>query len=306
VTYELSEADMALCVSFLDGELAPAQRSRFELRLASEPQLSRALDELALVDGLILKVRPRQVPLSALAAARSRRWSRVLLAVAALVLAVFGVRWVLVRESNAPRELWVAAVASYESPREFIERHASLRGLQPPDVEQLRGEDQPTNVGAAEFAARAAEAERVERAQLDTTVPTKASFFVLPFATPRAVSVLVLAFPKHGKPVRLLPDARDARAPAQQGRFEAGEHVLPSERFVVDAGRLEYRRGFLVPVGAEELEIVVAVRSAPLDVRVLVQVDQVLTLADPRTAATSALQANGFELRTLRVLEAQD
>ena len=63
--------------------------------------------------------------------------------------------------------------------------------------------------------------------------------------------------------------------------------------------RVDYHEGFLVPVGAGELEVLVGVRSGALDEATLAEVDAALA----RGEAREALEDEGFEVATLRVVE---
>ena len=81
--------------------------------------------------------------------------------------------------------------------------------------------------------------------------------------------------------------------------LEAGRHVLPGERFELEGARALYRPGFLVPLGAEVLEVLVGVRpasGAPL----------ATGRFDSLEEAARALAAQAFAVRRLTVREPAD
>jgi hypothetical protein len=305
----LTEEDMANLVAFIDATLSPSERARLELRLAREPELARALESLLETDEHMRRsssLQERAGPRPSVA--RSRAWWWITSAAAALALALALDRWIAPRSSRSD---WVVAIApSWESPDEYVAHHPELAGLKPPGLGVLRGEDEPANIGAAEFAARARASEDAAPGPI-AGVPVSAGYFVIPFTAARPCSVIVVGVPDRGSSLRLYPEPGDARPPAEQARFEAGEHVLPRPRIEVVSSpgaepSVRYNRGFLVPVGSQEMSVIVAVRTEPLDAGALGQTDDTLARSEDVRSLREILAGRGFELETLHVLEPTD
>jgi len=250
--------DRALCVAYVDGLLSHDEQLAFELRLAADPELAARVRKLLETDELLREAQ-REMARETQRAARRRpvMWI-VSLAAAAALLA-----WLAVALLRAPsRATFEVAVApSFESAVEFVASEPTLAGLAPPGLETLRSGANETNIDAERFVELAAQAElRRARAALEThSAEIAAPFFVLPIrlGEPSEVAVFALA---AGAPVeRLFPREGESSA-----TLPAGEHVLPSGRFehVGDgaASRVRYVRGYLMPVGPDELRVVVAVR----------------------------------------------
>jgi hypothetical protein len=252
---ELPQEDAQRCVAWLDGELDGAERERFELRLAAEPDLAAAAEELLETDELM-----RRLDLRARAIAERRArlrpwlWAGSIAAAAALLV------WVAASLlAPRPARVRVAVLPSFESATEFVASMPELQGLRPPGLDVQRGAGEAPNVGAAEFAARAesVEAALARRAIETSQTDARAGYFSIPLDLERRSLVRVWAFPQAGDPIALFP------GDSSEGSLAAGPHMLPGARFRVAEGGepyVVYERGYLVPIGARALDVVVAVR----------------------------------------------
>lgn len=294
------DADRARCVAFLDGTLEADERERFLRRLADEPALAAELESIAAVDDA-LRARPRLRGLPRTTSPNPTRSLRLVaaLAAAAIVVALFAIAPWSTRVA-APR---VALVASDESPLDWLERHGELGTLRPPGLDELRGADERTNVDAREFVERVLATARTAASATEV----ESGFYRVELAAEAPLSALVVAFAAAGAPARVFPEVRDASAAARAARIEAGRRVLPREPFALversSVLEVEYDRGFLVPIGARELRVLVATRSDPLDERDVAAVDEALARRDSETALQGALRARGFDVRVLVVRE---
>ncbi len=286
------DEDYAAAGSFVDGEMAEPERTRFELRLAAERELAQHVEALLRMDEVARAAARRTV------AARTKSRLRlvpVLALAAATVAVVFGVRaWFDARIE--PSRAQVALVPSFESATEWIARDPSLAGQRPPGLDELRGANEPANVDARTFLEAVL---RLETGYFGVATPavTTAAFFALPVRTTEPVDVLVFGFPTRGTPVRYWPETAEVSA----ARVEAGDHVLPGPSFSLAldprGDRVEYQRGFLVPIGAERVTVVVATRPASaLDARLLGP-------AKDASTAVAELDAAGFATQTFTVVE---
>jgi hypothetical protein len=243
---ELSEADQALCVAYIDGLLPEERRIEFELRLAGDPELARRVQALLSTDAF---VRRMSGAAANTASPHRRAWAWTLsLAVAAAILIAFAVH---LTRTPAPMRVLVAIAPGYESALDYIDSVDSLRGLRPPGVGTLRGETPEPNVDAASFLQRA----RASELSLARAAETRAGFFVVTVELDQRSRVDVIAFTNAGE--RL-----DLRHGSDVPALDPGRHVLPGERFRAVGQTLEYARGFLVPIGCGALDVVVAVRAA--------------------------------------------
>lgn len=297
----IDEADMARAVAWVDGDLQEPERSRFELRLAAEPNLRAAVMEFVSADDLTRRLASAETRVIQ-AGARFQAWKWALATAAAGVLTLT-LRAILAHEPRA--ELQVALAPGFESAREWVADNPALAGLRPPGLDPLRSQNEPANIDANAYVerARAAEAKLFD-AQPLSSEPTRTGFFVLPLRSTRAMSVIVLGLPEKGSSARLYPADLDAAIASTLARLPAGDHVLPSARAVLadDGASVEYQRGFLVPVGAVALDVVFAARAEPLGSGELAAIDAFLR-REPKSSVVSELARLGFEVRTLRVLE---
>lgn len=323
---ELDEADLALAVAFVDGALADPERARFERRLAGDPALAAAVEELYALDEALRRraaseraragrahspPRPDErtsgprVPATAPAPPRLLRRRSTWIALAATLLVALGIGIALSVERARRVEVQLALAPSHASPRRFLQDDPALAPLHPPGLEELRTSEAPPNVEARRFLELAASRERLlaDAALAGGARELVAGHFVVPIAIDRDATVVVLAVPRVGPQARLWPEPGDAPPLAERGRLAAGSHVLPSDRFtlVEDATgeRVDYHEGFLVPVGARELEVLVGVRRDPLDQETVAEIDAALA----RGGALEALDDLGFAVGTLRVVE---
>lgn len=294
----LRDEDVVLAAEFVDGELREPERTRFELRLSAEPELAAHVEGLMRTDEFLR----RHARVTAAADARRRRFRLLpaLALAAAAILAILVVRSLLGGDRERPRALEVALVPGCESAAEWIAREPGFAGQRPPGLDELRGANEEPNVDARAFVEAA---ERAEARAFGASTPaeTTAAFFTLPVRVSETSLVLVFGFPARGKPLRYFPASEEARAEA--ALVEAGDRVLPaaSFRLVADprGDRVEYRRGFLVPIGAERMEIVVAsrpARGAMLDTALLAP-------ASDAQATAEQLRAAGFDVRAFVVRE---
>jgi len=314
----LRDEDVALAMAFVDGELEGPARARFELQLADEPELAAEVERLFGTDELVRRNSRssaadrlrRESPGPAAIPARPRfRLLPALLLAAATIAGILGLRVMLGPEPSTSRGLQVAIAPGFESAREAIGHEPRLAELRPAGLDDVRGPGETTNVDARAFVAAAEQADRdlFDRLGRPQPEPGSAAFFVLPVRSPEPRSVLVLGFPRQGAPLRYWPAADDARRSADQGRVQTGDHVLPGARFrlVEDArgDRVAYDRGFLVPIGAVSVDVVVASRAAPLDDATLQTAGGLLAPGSDAAGASERLRALGFDVEVLSVRE---
>jgi hypothetical protein len=306
----LSDDDVVLAVSFVDGTLRDPERTRFELRMAAEPELAEAVESMLGLDE-VLRRRALRANRASRRTVAPPAWRRPvwIAALAAALVAAFVVGLRAKRTGPRRANVEVAVLPGFESARDYVERSGSLRGLRPPGLDVLRAGTEEANVGAAEFAAKAREQEsEAARAAFEhADEPVSAGYFVLPFRTEEPRSVVVVAVPSKGTAQRLVPGRDDARPVAEQGRFAAGTHVLPEARFALveapgAAPAVTYRRGFLVPIGAAEVEVLFGSRAAPLDLATIDAIDAAIARGETR----AELERLGFDVGVRRVLEPRD
>jgi|GEM_PF-5095173 len=307
----IRDEDLELAGAFVDGEMAGAERTRFELRLSVEPDLAQHVERLMSTDELVRRharsardssTRDARVPAGAPSRPRPnlRLWP-ALLAAAATILAIVGVRALLRddQERALTAETEVAIAESFESAAEWVARVPELAAQHPPGLDELRGESEVVNADPRAFVQAAHRAERREF-DAEPAAETTAAFFSLSVRLPEPTQVLVLGFPIDGAPLRYWPTPEDEQGAA--ALLGAGDHVLPAPSFrLVEGPRgvyVEYQRGFLVPIGAERLEVIVATRRAgtPLEL------DDLVPGIDAATTA-ARLRSAGFAVRTLIVRE---
>ncbi len=302
----IRDEDLELAGAFVDGEMSEAESTRFELRLSVEPELASLVERLMSTDELVRRhargasdasMREARTTAAASSRWRTRFWP-ALLAAAATILAIVGIRALLRDETQRTITAEVAIAESFESAAEWIARVPELADQRPPGLDELRGENEPLNADPREFVDAALRAET--RAFGVGAAETIATFFSLSVRASEPTQVLVFAFPTQGSPLRYWPTQEEQHSPA--ALLGAGVHVLPSPSFRLVEGprgaHVEYQRGFLVPIGAGRLAVLVATRTAgtPLDLE---------ELAPGSDAAQTAarLRSVGFAVRTLVVRE---
>ena len=282
---ELDDADKALCVAYLDGLLPEGQKLAFEMRLSGDPELAKAMQRLIATDELVRRLSVKE-GVDVQRARRARPWVwAASIAAAAAILGFLAIQ--LLRKPARP-SFEVAIAPSFESASEYIESVPELRGLRPPGIDVLRSGNETPNIEAQPFLAKAAAAETSDPlARTETT----ATFFVIPLELERPGAVSITAFTRDGRRLDLFPEGGGAQQVA------AGRTILPGARFVAGAAGVQYSRGFLVPVGAGTLEVLVAVGSAELGATPAVTPG---ANADEHAAA---LERAGYTVRRLRVVE---
>lgn len=244
----LRPEDQARCVEYIDGELDEAAQLEFERRMAHEPELALAVEQLLATDRVL-----REQLLAPTAARRPRNLAlRLVASLAAAAVLLVSVLMFLARDRSR-----VAFVASHESPLEALASAPELRLLRPEGLSALRGSQDPPNITAEEFLrTEAAAREREARSALENAVSSgEAGFFRIALELDEESLVYLQAYTRDGKAVELEPGPR---------RVPAGRTELPSPRFSVDPsqpGVLRYERGYLVPVGCGELTVVIAIVS---------------------------------------------
>lgn len=245
----LRPEDQARCVEYVDGELDEAAQLEFERRMAAEPELALAVEQLLATD----RVLREQLRAPKAARRRPRNLAiRLVASLAAAAVLLVSVLMFLARDRSR-----VAFVASYESPREALASAPELRELRPEGLSALRGSQDPPNISAEEFLrTEAAAREREARAALENAVKTgEAGFFRIALELDEESLVYLHASTRDGKAVELESGPR---------RVPAGRTELPSPRFSADPnqpGVLRYERGYLVPIGCGELTVVIAILS---------------------------------------------
>ena len=287
----IPDSDQALAMAFVDGDLAEPERAAFELRLSAEPDLAAHVEALLATDGLVRRhARP-----DAAIPARSRLRPVVLaLAAAAAIVAVVAIA-ALLRQPERRPAMEIALRASFESATEWVAQEPSLADLRPPGLDELRAPGQPADADPRAFVASA---RAIELGALGASASeTTAAFYSIPLRVAEPIDVVVTAFPALGAAQTVWPAA------GESARLEAGEHVLPapSFRLVEDArgARVEYERGFLVPIGAGRVTVVVATRAA----RASAIESALLAPSGSATEHATRLGAAGFETHTLVVTE---
>ena len=295
---ELDDDDRARLVAWLSGELADPERGEFELRLARDPELARLAQELGALDELLQR---RRAGAEGARARRRRAWGWPLALAAGLAAVLLG-RALFLSGTQRAKSVELAVAASPDSARAWIEAHPALAGLRPPGLDELRGPGEAPNVGAEDYLARAAPGERsLFEALLRPEAELRAGHFVLPVRCAEECSLVVLGFPAEGRAQRLFPERE-----ASGARLAAGEHLLPGPRLALQesaAGmQLEYRPGFLVPLGARSLHVLVASRPEGIESDLLAEIDRQLDAAG-RAACGGWLEERGFQLRTFEVRE---
>jgi hypothetical protein len=164
-----------------------------------------------------------------------------------------------------------------------------------------RGSQQPANIDAGVFIdrARAAERRAANAALASATSVVEAGYFVVPLELHKSASVVVYGVAANGSVQMLFPSTRALASTA----LPPGSYVLPASRFDLDgtagAPPLRYERGFLVPLGARSLDVVVGVSTRAVDTAALPQE----SLASTGDALASALRAADFRVFRLRVTE---
>lgn len=312
MTRKLSGAEAELALAYLDGRLEEHEACELEARLAAEPDLAQAFEELRATDTLLRAAGQRgllsEVPPAAASGRRRVRWS--LAAAAGLAAALFLID--LLRSPEPPPVRW-GVVASAGTADAWRAERSPVRELVPPLREEpLRGGDPPrspaTTAPAVDFAERAAAVHdgEVERALEARSSPRALEHFRLALELHAPRTVVVLAATHDGAVVRLFPPAD---APPGAARLAAGRHTLPEPPFVpAGNGALAYRPGWPVPLGSGGATLLVA--SSTSETVPWSGLDDLLREAAPlspeeaRARLRAGLEGLGFAVSERDVLEA--
>lgn len=304
---DLPPEQAARIQAWLDGDLPEELAAELEFELARDPELAARVEAL---DGIDRRLRraaraesirgPRR---TAVAPAGRRPW-RVTAWAAAAALLVTATVFFLRRE--APEFENVTLARGFAVAEEWVEQVPELAGRGAPGIGLERGASKEV-LGPAEFVARADEAERrVAATALGFADPElRAGWFVLPIALSAPRSVLVLGVGDDGVARRLFPEPdAPAASVVPASRVEAGTRILPGPRAVLrpSGDAVDYRPGFLVPLGTRELAVLVAIRARELTGDELTSLERELAAGRGADAAAQVFLRAGFSLTRLRVL----
>lgn len=257
---ELSPAEMAQAIDWIDGALEPEAAIAFELELSSDPELARQVEQIAGVDAFLRSKSTGR----ALRKSSPSRWivwtACAAVAAAALILIALAPGLFAPR---APR-FEVALAPSFALAEDWVNQQPGLEGASAPGIAVSRGPN-PRPMSAEDFLREsdAAEATVVATALAARRVELEAGWFVVPIELEVSSDVLVLGFNAGAGAARLFPPPSD---PHPMGVLHAGRTLLPSARAVSAAtpDTLEFRPGFLVPLGARKMTVLVAAKRAEL------------------------------------------
>ena len=110
---------------------------------------------------------------------------------------------------------------------------------------------------------------------------------------------------KDASALRLFPEPNVADPTRDTSRVPAGRQLLPGARAGLgrSAQTVDYRAGFLVPLGAQEFVVLVAVREAGLDATSLAELDSWIASEKSVDSASARLAKAGFSVQRLSVRE---
>jgi hypothetical protein len=316
----VQEKDLLLILDYVDGRLSPEAMVGLEIRFTNDPELAAAYESFETVDDLQRQVALAQARPKKLRLLRGGRHLRPMAAAALLMVAasVF-----LTRDKGSSLCTQVAMVPSSVAWPEFNRALGVGDEWQGRTPNPLRGSDQP-EFPHGEYFARVAPIQeaRLERALVEKTAPPM-EYFNVALRPGSACSALVLMADATG---RVVDHEGSPYAPAfpateswtaDSGRLAADRlEVLPRRNLVLnDDQRIgRYDPGFLVPMKAVRLEVLVGLRKAPLDQALRDSLGLLLSdLAQvpPTPQGTSErlrswLREHGFEVTTSSVEEPQD
>jgi hypothetical protein len=300
----LTRSDDELISAYVTGELDEADRVRFELRLAAEPELAQRLLALEAID-LVGRT------LQAQRAVRARHpLRRVWFAVAAAAAALAVVAWSW--SASDPRiPCRVAAVASLGGGD--LGSYAERLGV-PPELrysDTMRSGTTPTpKVSVATFLGEvgALESKRAERSLQSPAAPLGDDFFTLRLDVERQCHALVLQLHANGRWTRVFPSPSTPVFAETQNPLMPGLHTLPRPVVVPNAvGTVSLHPGFEVAATAtvSTTWLVVGLHERAFEAATLANLDEHL-----RTHATTAADpappddpASWVQQRSLAVLE---
>ena len=186
-------------------------------------------------------------------------------------------------------------------------------GWLPARMRDQRGPDEPAPPSDPEYlrAALAAQETRAREALTAQTPSVSAGRFALVLRPERDAWALVVAVPRAGRPVRLFPPERD---PASAARLPAGELAFLPRPFVGEQGiadgarRVDFDYGFLVPLGAGELRVLIGLSAESPSRKLLAEIDQRLAAskgppAEEARSLSAWLAERGFSVGERLVVE---
>lgn len=291
--------ELTTILDWIDGNLPEEAALAFELRLSAEPELAARVEELSNLDALVRRHVRAGTPL-----ARTRlHWGIWVAIAAAAVLAI-----AILPRFFAPTApvFEIALAAGYASAEDWTQQTAELKGACAPGIAVSRGTN-PVLLSPEEFLRRSTLSEDavMEQALDGKRHELEAGWFVVPIELSAPASVVVLSFSPNAGPRRLFPDPESAATLPDAARLEAGRRLLPSPR--AEIGRsgqsVVYRPGYLVPLDAGELVLLVAVREADVDAATLALVDASIEQARSANATGEFMVEAGFSVQKLRVRE---
>lgn len=309
-----AEADLAVAMAYVAGDMAEAERVVFERRLRNEPSLAAVVESCLDTDELLWRNRRLVVARPARSVAWS--WRLVAFASAAVVMVALGIRLFLT--SPAPAEAsGVGLLAGFQTLGEYSLAHAPLKELRPPSSDAPRGaSEESVNISAREYLDRAGaiEEEEITRSLSTSARELIAERFHVVIETRQPTSLLVLGIPDVGPAERLFPSP--ASGPLEQqaasARVASGRIVLPEARVTLIPGSspghdvVSTSWGFTLTPRARSMEVFVAMRPQHLSTADLARLDAELALGLNETPSLSEqirsdLSDMGFHVTVGRV-----
>ncbi len=296
---ELPAEQIATIVDWIDGSLSAEAALEFELCLTADPELAARVEAFADLDAQM-----RRELCTPGVRARARPHWGVWTALAAAALVVIAV---LPRFLASPAPTFEVALApSFALAEDWTLQSAELKGSCAPGIAMARGEN-PTQLSPEEFLRRAALTETAVVAQAleSGQRELEAGWFVVPIELSAPASVVVLGFSQSAPTLRLFPDPKVADPTKEASRLAAGRQLLPGARarFARSAQTIDYRPGFLVPLGTQELVVLVGVREAEIDTASLAELDGWIAGEKSVDSAAARLAKAGFSVQRLSVRE---
>ncbi len=296
---ELPAEQIATIVDWIDGNLSPEAALEFELSLSADPGLAAQVEAFSNLDALMRR-KARATSVKARARPHWGVWTA--LAAAALVVIAVLPRFF----ASAPPTFEVALAPSFALAEDWTQQSAQLKGACAPGIAMARGEN-PTALSPEEFLRRTAVAETAVVAQALQAMQREieAGWFVVPIELSAPASVVVLGFSQNAPPARLFPDPKASDPINDASHLAAGRQLLPGARAGLgrSAQTVEYRPGFLVPLGAQEFVVLVAVRETGLDAAALAELDSWIASEKSVDSAAARLAKAGFSVQRLSVRE---
>lgn len=340
---ELDERDQRTALAYVDGELEESERARFELRLAAEPELARAVEALAALDALARRAWKARGDAGARQAAAGERTARAagersartdgsqpstseiervresargatapeparsrrwLVLAPLLAAAAALVVWFTLRgHESDERAPRFAVCEGFATADEWLAAAPELAGLRPPGLGVARGGNDEPNIDVDAFEARARDAERALLAARATSVADVRAGF---FVVPFECAAPTSVVVLAFPRVGGPAELLYPRAEDPLA-LDAGFHVVPAPRTAreetASGPALAYRRGFLVPIGCKELDVWIAWSPRALDGAGRDELAALLPSTDARANAAAWLASQGFTTTTRVVRE---